>query len=142
MAELAAEAVRAAEELAVDEDPAADADLAEDADEVLGVARDALPVLGERGEVRLVLGPHGKIGRLGSRAAISSATRISDQPRFGAQSNVPVCASTMPGSATATPAGMSCSSDTAASASVAIRPRRFRTGLGDERRLSVCTRRS
>ena len=46
------------------------------------------------------------------------------------------------GSATATPAGMSCRSDTAASASVAIRPRRFRTGVGDERRLSVCTRRS
>ena len=52
-----------------------------------------------------------RCGRPGSRAAISSATRISDQPRFGAQSKVPVCASTMPGSATATPAGTSCRSD-------------------------------
>ena len=79
--ELAAVAVGAAEELAVDEDAAADADLAEDADEVVEAARGALPVLGERGEVGLVVGAHGEPG---SRAAISSATAISDQARFGA----------------------------------------------------------
>ena len=60
--ELAAVAVGAAEELAVDEDAAADSDLAEDADEVLDVLRDALPVLGERGQVGLVVGAHGEAG--------------------------------------------------------------------------------
>ena len=140
MAELGAEAVRAAEELAVEEDAAADADLAEDGDEVLEVARDALPVLGERREVRLVVGADRSSP--GSRAAISSATGISDQPRFGAQRSVPVCASTRPGSATATPAATRSSLATASSACSAIRASRFSTGRGEERRLSVWTRRS
>ena len=87
VAELRAEAVRAAEELTVDEDAAADADLAEDGDEVLEVACDALPVLRERRQVRLVVGANREPG---SRAAISSATGISDQPRFGAHRSVPV----------------------------------------------------
>src|SRR5262249_47038972 len=60
VAELGAESVRSAEELAVDEDSAADPDFAEDADEVLEVARSPLPMLGERGEVRLVVGADGK----------------------------------------------------------------------------------
>ena len=133
MAELAAEAVGAAEELAVDEDAAADADLAEDADEVLDVARDALPVLGERGEVGLVLGAHGKAGQ---PRASSSATGISDQPRFGARSSVPVCASTRPGSATATPAGDEILRSRPRRAPPRHPASRFSTGPGDERRLS------
>ena len=60
VAELRTEAMRAAEQLAVDEDAAADAYLAKHADKILELARDSLPVLGERGEVRLVVGAHGQ----------------------------------------------------------------------------------
>ena len=84
-----------------------------------------------------------RCGRSGSRAAISSATRISDQPRFGAQSRVPVCASTRPGAQRRHPAGDQLAGP---------RPRRGprppsgrggrEPGCGDERRLSVWTRRS
>ena len=65
VAELGTEAVRAPEELTVEEDAAADADLAEDADEVLEVACGALPVLRERGQVRLVVGADGEPGEPG-----------------------------------------------------------------------------
>ena len=57
--ELGAEAVRPAEQVAADEDPGAHADLDEHADEVVLAARDTLPVLGESGEVRLVVGTDG-----------------------------------------------------------------------------------
>ncbi len=52
--------MRAAEGLAADEDPGADADLGEYADEVVEIAGDALPVLGESGEVGLVVGVDGE----------------------------------------------------------------------------------
>ena len=58
--ELSAVPVGTAEELAAHEDAAADTHLAEDADEVLEIARDPLPVLGERGEVGLVVGADGE----------------------------------------------------------------------------------
>jgi len=55
VAELAAEAVRPAEEPAAEHDSAPDADLAEHAHEVVDPDRRTGPVLGEGGEVRLVL---------------------------------------------------------------------------------------
>ena len=60
VAELAAEAVAAAEEPAAEYDAASDPDLAEDADEVVDPDRRAGPVLGQRGEIRLVLDVDGK----------------------------------------------------------------------------------
>jgi hypothetical protein len=55
VAELPAEAVRAAIGLALDEDPRADPHLAEDAEEAAQPAGPAEPVLGERRQVRLVV---------------------------------------------------------------------------------------
>ena len=60
VAELAAEAVGAAKQAAAEHDAAAHADLAEDADEVVDPDGRPRPVLGERGEVRLVLDVDGK----------------------------------------------------------------------------------
>ena len=60
VAELRAEAMGAAEQLTVDEDAATDADLTEHADKVFELACHSLPVLGERGEVRLVVGADGQ----------------------------------------------------------------------------------
>ena len=60
MAELAAEAVRPTEEPAAQDDAAPDPDLTEDADEVVDPDCGAGPVLGECGEVRLVLDVDGK----------------------------------------------------------------------------------
>ena len=56
VAELAAEPARAAEQRAVDDDARPDAQLARDVEEVAEAAPGALPQLGERAEVRLVLG--------------------------------------------------------------------------------------
>ena len=61
VAELAAEAVGAAKQAAAQHDAAAHADLAEDADEVVDPDGRPRPVLGERGEVRLVLDVDGKL---------------------------------------------------------------------------------
>ena len=58
VAELPAEAVRAAEQASAEDDASADADLAEDADEVVDADRCPRPVLGERCEIRLVLDVH------------------------------------------------------------------------------------
>ena len=136
--ELAAEAVRPAEEAAAEHDAAADADLAEDADEVVDPDRRARPVLGERGEVRLVLDQD----RQPEPRLELGGDRRSAQPMFGASTTVPDASSTRPGTATVTPAGRSPSAAAASSASRGALPRRSSTRRGAEPRLSRYDRRS
>ena len=106
------------------------------------IARDALPVLGERGEVRLVLGAHGSRARqpggdlVGDGDLRPAEVRRPEQRAGLRLDDARAARRRRP------PATSSQRRDTAASASVAIRPSRFSTGRGDERRLSVCTRRS
>ena len=136
MPELAAVAVGAAEGLAADEDPAADADLGEHADEVVEIAGDALPVLGERGEVGLVVGVHGEPREPGGDLARNRDLRPAQvrSPEEGPRLRLDDARD-----ATATPTGTRSSAATASSARSAIRASRFSTGPGLERRLSVCT---
>ena len=137
VAELAAVAVRTAEELAVDEDAAADSDLTEDVDEVLEIPCDPLPVLGERGEVGLVVGTHGKLGE--ARGELVGNRDLGPAEVRGAEKRSGLCLDEA-GKRNCGTGGTRSSAAIAASAFSAIRARRFSTGPGDERRLSVCTR--
>ena len=89
------------EQLAVDDDARSASDLAEDADGSWALPTRSEPPLGKRCEIRLVLDADAKRP---DPARSSSATATSDQPRFGARSNVPVAASVRPGTATTRPA--------------------------------------
>ena len=123
--ELAAEPLRAAEQLAADDDPRADADLARHVEHVAQPARGPLPQLGERRQVRLVVGgQRERRGRTGARAA-RRPPRRSFQPRLGATSSAPPAASTSPGSATVAPTGRRPSLWTSSSA---VRRQRRRAG--------------
>ena len=85
VAELAAEAARAAVQRAVEHDAGADTDVAVDEHEAVGAAVVAGPQLAERREVGLVVEPDRARARYAVDAARSrSTTATSVQPRFGA----------------------------------------------------------
>ena len=128
--ELAREAAGAAVQLAVDDDAGADADLAGDVDERLQVARDAVPELGQRRQVRLVADRRRRRPGRPSRASISAPIAICVQPRFGARSSVRRPTSTRPGTATPTPTTRSSSVWARANASRASAARSSSTFSG------------
>ena len=85
--------------------PAADADLARAVHEVADAGRGALPQLGQRGQVGLVVGADLQRGGPSMRSRSSSTTGTSIQCRFGATSSAPRSMSTRPGTATVAPIG-------------------------------------
>ncbi len=74
-----------------------------DVDERLQVARDAVPQLGQRRQVRLVADRRRRRWAGPRRASISAPIAICVQPRLGARSSVRSPTSTRPGTATPTP---------------------------------------
>ena len=90
-----------------------DSDLAEDADEVVDPDRRAGPVLGQRGEIRLVLDMDGKAKATFELAADGNAVPA----EVRREDDRPDASSTSPGTATEIPIGRSSSRAAAASAS-------------------------